>query len=208
MRLRPVAELDFTIWGRPDVGVDCWDCWDRESAFCLAPPPDPPVTRGLGVVGSTDSLGVTGRLLGPVLLSTGSGLLGTAPSSCGPSPEMENLGSGPADDDEEEPWWCSFLRLLMSGDMSSLSVWLESVSESDCGADDCRDGGACSGRARLGSAAAGEAAEWSAAAAAAALATMFSRSGQERWAAAALEISVLELLLLLEAESVLPSAPT
>ena len=38
------------------------------------------------------------------------------------------------------------------------------------------------------------------------MATMFSRSGQERWAAEAVEeISVLELLLLLEADSVLPS---
>ena len=105
MRLRPVAELDFTIWGRVDDEDDddsaaaaaaaaADDC-DPERVFCLAPPPDPPVTNGLGVVGSTDSLGVTGRLLGPVLLSTGRGLLGTAPScSCGPSPEMENLGSG------------------------------------------------------------------------------------------------------------------
>ena len=31
--------------------------------------------------------------------------------------------------------------LLISGDMSSLSVWLESVSERDCGAEDSLDGG-------------------------------------------------------------------
>ena len=100
MRLRPVAELDFTIWGRLDDDDDnrvaavaaADEGCDTERDFCLAPPPDP-VTSGLGVMGSTDSFGVTGRLLGPVLLSTGRGLLGTAPS-WGPSPEMENLGSG------------------------------------------------------------------------------------------------------------------
>ena len=85
--------------------------------------------------------------------------------------------------------------------MSSLSVWLESVSERDCGAEDCLDGGVCC-RARLGTGS-----EWPGGTAAA-LATMFSRSGHDRWAAAAaaLEISVLELLLLLEADSVLLSA--
>lgn len=70
MRLRPVAELDFTIcWGRLDDDSDsaaaAAAACDTERDFCLAPPPppDPPVTSGLGVVGWTDSLGVTGRLL-------------------------------------------------------------------------------------------------------------------------------------------------
>ena len=118
MRLRPVAELDFTIWGRLEDDDDdskvaaaaaaVEEGCDTESDFCRAPPD--PVTSGLGVVGSTDSLGVTGRLLGPVLLSTGRGLLGTAPScSCGPSPEMENFGSGLLAELSRPPW--SFLLL-------------------------------------------------------------------------------------------------
>lgn len=137
-----------------------------------------------------------------MLLSTGSGLLGTAPScsSWGPSPEMENLGSGLL---EPLEWWLSrplwsFLLLVISGDMSSLSVWLESVSERDCGAEDCLDGGG-GGSARLGTGSG--TGDWDCA-----LATMISRSGHDRWAEPdALEISVLELLLLLEADSVLLS---
>ena len=96
--------------------------------------------------------------------------------------------------------------LLISGDMSSLSVWLESVSERDCGAEDCLDGG----RARLGTIGSGPGVPCGPRGPRdpmGPLATMFSRSGQDRWAfeAAPLEISVLELLLLLEADSVLLS---
>ena len=134
MRLRPVAELDFTIWGRLEDDDDdskvaaaaaaVEEGCDTESDFCRAPPPPPapdPVTSGLGVVGSTDSLGVTGRLLGPVLLSTGRGLLGTAPScSCGPSPEMENFGSGLLAELSRPPW--SFLLLCW---LSGVFIGLE-----------------------------------------------------------------------------------
>ena len=87
--------------------------------------------------------------------------------------------------------------------MSSLSVWLESVSERDCGAEDCLEGG----RARLGTIGSGPRVPCTPRGPRGPLATMFSRSGQDRWAveAAPLEISVLELLLLLEADSVLLS---
>ena len=136
MRLRPVAELDFTIWGRLEdddddravavavaVAAAAEEGCDTERDFCRAPPPPTPdpVTSGLGVVGSTDSLGVTGRLLGPVLLSTGRGLLGTAPScSCGPSPEMENFGSGLLAELSRPPW--SFLLLCW---LSGVFIGLE-----------------------------------------------------------------------------------
>ena len=136
MRLRPVAELDFTIWGRLEDDDDddravasaaAVEGCDTERDFCRAPPPPPPdpVTSGLGVVGSTDSLGVTGRLLGPVLLSTGRGLLGTAPNcSCGPSPEMENFGSGLLPELSRPPW--SFLLLCwLSGVFIGFEILLQ-----------------------------------------------------------------------------------
>ena len=105
---------------------------------------DPPelVTKGLGVFGSTESLGVTGRLLGPdnvdskdlvdAIWGTRAVciLLFNSALDCS-SICIENLGNGSLP--------CNVLLLFRrcsKGDMSSLSVWLDSGVENEC-CNDC-----------------------------------------------------------------------
>ena len=122
------------------------------------------------MLGWTETFGVTGRLRGPATSGNGFGRLAPADliskeSLDGSSATMENFGRTPS-----RLW--SRRRRCRSGEMSSLSVWLESGVEKEV----CSDCGALLRpplRSRISMARLGIPA----------LAIMFSRSGQDKWAA-------------------------
>lgn len=65
IRERPVADEDFTI------DFKTGEITDGDAGMVVFPLEKDEVTRGLGVFGCTDSLGVTGRLLGPTRSNEG-----------------------------------------------------------------------------------------------------------------------------------------
>ena len=95
---RPVAEEDLTIDLKMGVDVPiaaaCLACMEASAGI-------DDVTRGLGVLGWTETFGVTGRLRGPA--SSWNGFGGLAPADLiskesldGSSATMENLGRAPS----------------------------------------------------------------------------------------------------------------